>query len=143
MKTDYSKWILGFGLVIAIVVGIKVFSPSMLPLGGSSFESFNEMTITNVTITGNISQPVGANGSRKYVRIENDSALPIFCLPEGIVAAANSSITTTTVGGYGIYINARSTSTQALNFWESRGYTGVVNCAAGGATASATIITSP
>ena len=133
------------GIIVIALLGFIAYGVSEKTtfLRGNNNETFSETTVTPTTLTGNVSQPVGSNGSRKYVRIDNASQLPLFCIAEGSVAAASSRVSTTTAGGYGIYINARSTTTTALPYWESYGYTGVVNCAAGGSTASTTVTTAP
>ena len=141
-------------IILSVTLGVVVALLAILmgkqvaPLGSTapSFK-FNSITTSTASICNARVQVVGSTGNRAYIKIENISVNPILCLEEGDVAAANSSVSSSTnpKGAYGHYINAMSTTTSALNYWELSGYTGVINCVKEGiaANATATITTSP
>lgn len=112
-------------------------------LGGGGIDQFNSITDTQVEIGTTLSQPIGADGSRRYLMIQNQGSVPVFCLLEGFTVATDSSVTSTAGRETGIRLNSpQATTSTSPSFLEIKGYTGVINCTAA-TRVSSTIITSP
>lgn len=155
IKNPMNKLTTSLLVLITVFVGmlalqrqeVKVSDPirevvKIPVLSGSGFDSYSGTTVVTKTVSSTVVQVLGADANRRVLIIQNHSAIPLYCLLDGSLTAASSSVTSSLAATpVGIRILATSTSQNEGLFIE-KGYTGVVNCVASGFTTS-TVITSP
>lgn len=124
-----------------IIGGFIVYSGDRDSRLGGSSDTFSGASVASKNIGATLTQALGQDARRKFISVQNHSAVPIFCVLDGATAAASSNVTSTATREVGFRIAATSTNNQGA-YWSIQGYTGVVNCTASANTTS-TWITSP
>ena|SRR3990167_8159632 len=123
--------------LIALVALLLLSKGGVPKLGGSTYR-WNTTIVSNESIGATIRNVVSSNGATHYVGIQNNSNQTVFCLLDGVTAASDSTVTSTSAQPVGIRIAATSTNAQG-SLYEIYDYSGNINCTAA-ANASSTLI---